>query len=230
MQSIIGYIRVSTEEQAKEGLSLDAQSQKLFAWKHQDGRPVIHIEADEGKSGGRADNRPALHAALDEVCRTGGVLVVTALDRLARSTIDACTILDRLSKAGADLVSLSENIDTTTAAGRMIFGIMAVIAEFERGRISERAKSIAVYRRSQGLIHGKLRYGYDLTEDKHEVRNKAEQAVIRRMLELRHSHHYSLQGIACVLEREGVKTKSGKKSWSKRLIGRIISEAENGAR
>ncbi len=230
MQSIIGYIRVSTEEQAKEGLSLDAQSQKLFAWGEHGGRPLTRIEADEGKSGGRADNRPALQAALSEVCRTGGVLVVTALDRLARSTIDACTILDRLSKAGADLVSLSENIDTTTASGRMIFGIMAVIAEFERGRISERGKAIASYRRSQGLVHGKVRYGYDLTDDGHEVQNETEQATILRMLALRHSHHYSLQGIACILEREGVRTKTGKKCWSKRLIGRIISEAENGDR
>ena len=85
-------------------------------------------------SGKRADNRLALQEALKAVSAGKGVLIVYSLSRLARSTRD--TLLD---KSGADLVSLSEKIDTTSAAGKMVFRLLAVLNEFERDLISESA-------------------------------------------------------------------------------------------
>lgn len=92
---------------------------------------------DAGLSGKRADNRPELQKALDAVTKCSGVLLVYSLSRLARSTKDTLAISDRLEKADADLVSLSERIDTTSAAGKMVFRMLAVLAEFERDLVSD---------------------------------------------------------------------------------------------
>src|SRR5438067_13834535 len=122
----IGYCRVSTELQAQEGISLEAQQARIRAWCEGNGYALSHVHVDAGLSGSRADNRPALRAALNEACRTKATLVVYSLSRLARSTKDAIAISDCLAKSGADLVSLSERVDTTSAAGKMIFRMLAV--------------------------------------------------------------------------------------------------------
>src|SRR5262245_55625582 len=123
----IGYVRVSTVEQSKDGVSLDTQRERIRAWAVANGYDMGRIHVDAGVSGKRADNRPGLQAALTEVCKSRGALVVYSLSRLARSTKDAISIADRLHKASADLVSLTERIDTTTAAGKMLFRLLAVL-------------------------------------------------------------------------------------------------------
>ncbi len=111
---MVGYCRVSTPGQATEGVSLEAQRTAIEAWASTQGRDVLQVFTDAGLSGKRADNRPALQQALALATTQRAVVVVYKLDRLARSTRDALEIAERLSVAGADLVSLSEQIDTTT--------------------------------------------------------------------------------------------------------------------
>jgi site-specific DNA recombinase len=218
-----GYIRVSTEGQAVEGVSLDAQRAKIHAWCELNGYTLMAVHADAGLSGGRADNRPGLQAALVDVCKQGGALVVYSLSRLARSTKDAIAISERLNKSGADLVSLSEKIDTTSAAGKMIFRLMAVMAEFERDQISERTTTAMQHLRSQGKrISGKIPYGYDLNAGE-LVENKSEQASIKVMVEL-HRAGLSLRQIAAELEARGISTKSGA-AWSATVIRGILKRA-----
>ena len=141
----VGYVRVSTELQAQEGISLDAQQAKIRAWCDANGYALIYIYVDAGLSGSRSDNRPGLQRALEAACRPNTALVVYSLSRLARSTKDAILLSERLAKGGADLVSLSERIDTTTAAGKMVFRMLAVLSEFERDLLSERTKTAIVY-------------------------------------------------------------------------------------
>ena len=117
VKTATAYIRVSTEGQATEGVSLEAQKAKIVAWCVANDIPMGNVFVDAGISGSRADNRPSLSAALDCVCSDSGVLVVYSLSRLARSTKDTILISERLEKAGADLVSISEKLDTTSAAG-----------------------------------------------------------------------------------------------------------------
>ena len=116
----IGYVRVSTSGQAQDGVSLSAQEAKIRAWSELNGADDVVIFTDAGLSGKRADNRPALQDALRTVGK-GDALVVYSLSRLARSTKDTISIAETLDKRGADLLSLSEKIDTTTAAGKMVF-------------------------------------------------------------------------------------------------------------
>ena len=136
----IGYVRVSTHDQADNGVSLDAQEAKIQAWAELVDAEGVEIFRDEGISGKRSDNRPGLLAALEAI-GAGDALVVHSLSRLSRSTRDTIDLAEALSEKGADLVSLSEKIDTTTAAGKMVFRILAVLAEFERDQISDRSSS-----------------------------------------------------------------------------------------
>ncbi len=120
----IAYARVSTADQ-----SLDLQMDALKKF----GYDRIYTE----KASGGKDDRPELAKAL-EMLREGDTFIVYKLDRLARSTLKLIETLDLLNKKGVEFVSLSDNIDTSTAAGKAMFGMMAVFAEFERSIIRER--------------------------------------------------------------------------------------------
>jgi site-specific DNA recombinase len=223
----IAYIRVSTAEQADEGVSIDAQRSRIRAWCEANGYRLADVFTDAGLSGKRADNRRGLQDALQTVCKArGAALVVHSLSRLARSTKDAIGIAERLDKAGADLVSLSERIDTTSAAGRMIFRMLAVFAEFERDLISERIKSALDHKRSSGQRVGAVLYGFDLADDgKTLIPNEAEQAVLADIRALRNSGK-TLKAIAKALTDRGIPTKTGKSPrWTHQTVARILKRS-----
>ena len=161
------YVRVSTEEQAIGGVSLDAQRASAKKYCELHGLTLDHIYADEGISGKRADNRPGLQDAIRAASAVHGVLVVHSLSRLARSTRDAIDIADHLAKAGADLVSISEKIDTTNGMGRFFFTTIAALAQLERDLISERTAAAMAHKRSRReRVSGKIPLGYDLADDR----------------------------------------------------------------
>lgn len=183
---VAAYTRVSTLSQAEEGVSLAAQRDRVDAWAKSRGLTVGLVECDAGLSGGRADNRPALQRALDAVCKAKGVLVVYSLSRLARSTRDAIDIMERLHDAGADLVSLTENIDTTTAMGKLFFRLMAALAEFERDIISERTSMAMAHKRGRGeYTGGEAPYGWRVGSERVLAQDSDEQRVIRMIVSLR---------------------------------------------
>lgn len=216
----VGYVRVSTEEQAREGVSLDAQRDRIEAWcrSHKIAPESAQTHADEGMSGKRADNRKGLQAALEAACASRCALVVYSLSRLARSTRDMLTIAERLEKAGADLVSLSESIDTTSAAGKMMFRMLAVLAEFERDLISERTRGGLAYKRARGEVYGPVPRGYRaddvgrLVEDKHEL---ADLVVIRELA----AGGMGARGIARAM------VSRSERHWPESTIRRILKRA-----
>ena len=138
---LIGYARVSTDDQ-----DTAAQVAALKAG----GCERIYREK---ASGGRWD-RPELHRLLDQM-RKGDVLVVSKLDRLSRSLRDVLTIMESLRDSGAGFRSLTEAIDTTTAAGRMMMQMVGVFAEFERAMLKERTKAGLDAAREEGRIGGR---------------------------------------------------------------------------
>lgn len=218
----IGYVRVSTEEQATEGVSLEAQRDRIAAWCLANGIDLANVYVDAGVSGKRADNRPELQAALDHVCRIGGVLVCYSLSRLARSTKDTIAIAERLDKNGADLASLSERLDTTTAAGKMMFRMLAVLAEFERDQLAERTKAAMSHKRSNGERVGKIPFGFDLAADGVKlVQNAAEQEVLKLIQDLRDAGE-SMRAIAAELNRRQVPTKQGQ-AWKHSTVQSILN-------
>lgn len=225
MKAAIGYVRVSTEEQAAEGISLEAQRAKIEAWAVVNDVDLAAVYVDAGISGKRADNRPQLQAAISHACDCGGVLVVYSLSRLARSTKDTISISERLEKHDADLVSLSEKIDTTSAAGKMVFRMLAVLAEFERDQISERTTVAMRHMKSQHQRIGKIPFGYDLAGDGVTlIANAGEQEILGIIRQLRTAGE-SLRAIAAELNRRQVATKDGGSKWSHSTIQRIVERA-----
>ena len=216
----IGYIRVSTQGQVEDGVSLDAQEAKVRAWADLNGADEVVIFRDEGISGKRSDNRPGLQSALDTVGK-GDALVVYSLSRLSRSTKDTLILSEILLKKEADLVSLSEKIDTTTAAGKMVFRLLAVLNEFERDQISDRTRFALAHKKANGeKTGGDVPFGYRVRGGKLS-RNAEEQKAINMILDL-HSKGYSLQCICGALQKDGYKTKRGNLTWQPKVVSRII--------
>ena len=210
--AVVGYCGVSTAGQAAEGVSLEAQRTAIEAWASTQGRDVLQVFTDTGLSGKRADNRPALQQALALATTQRAVVVVYKLDRLARSTRDALEIAERLSAAGADLVSLSEQIDTTTAYGRMFFTLAAAFAQLERDLTSERTAAALSHKRRKGERVGHVPYGYKVAGDGVRLLPVApEQSALERMRRWR-ARGWSYRRIANQLDAANVPTRSGR-SW-----------------
>lgn len=137
----IGYARVSTQEQdnGAQITALEASDcERIF---------------EEKATGGRWD-RPELHRLLDQL-REGDVLVVWKLDRLSRSLKDLLTLLEKVQQAKAGFQSLTESIDTTTPAGRMMMQIVGSFAEFERAMLRERTQIGLLAARKEGRVGGR---------------------------------------------------------------------------
>jgi len=224
MRKAIGYVRVSTAGQAAEGVSLEAQRARIEAAAAAAGLELVAIHADEGLSGKRADNRPGLVAALDAACRAKAVLVVYSLSRMSRSVTDTLAIVARLDKAGAGFVSLTESIDTTTAAGRMMVTMLAAFAAFERELTAERTATVLHHKRANGERTGGIPFGW-ADEGGRLVAIPAEQAVLAEIRAARDAG-MSLREIACILTGREIPTKKGHVKWTHTAVASILRRAE----
>jgi len=214
------YVRVSTPGQAQEGVSLEAQTERIRAWCVAQGHELAATEVDAGLSGGRADNRPALQAALDAACKSRGILVVYSLSRLARSTRDALDIAERLHKAGANLVSLSESIDTTTAMGRFFFTVLAALAALERDLISERTSMAMQHKRSNGeYTGGQAPYGFTLKGGYLDA--DVDEVCVVKMIQRSAQQGMNTGAIARALNRAKVPCRGS--AWHAKSVARILS-------
>lgn len=222
------YVRVSTSKQAEEGDSIAAQVAKIQAWCDFNEYVIAHIHQDAGISGSSVDHRPGLEGALKEVEALKSkqpALIVYSLSRLARNTRDTLDIADRLERSGADLVSLSEKIDTTSAAGKMVFRMLAVLAEFERDQISERTSMVLQNKKTRNERVGAVPYGMKVAEDGvHLIVHDVEQHIIALVLKM-HSQGEGLSAIAKRLDELQITTRKGG-SWHPMQIHRIIANAE----
>lgn len=203
---LIGYARVSTDEQAMYGYGLDAQESKLREHARRAGAELV-VMRDEGISG-KTLERPALMRALSKIAnREADGLVVAKLDRLTRSVIDFAMLLEWFTVAGAQLVALDFDLDTGTPSGRMVATIMASVAEWERGMIAQRTREALAIRRAQGLSVGRPTVGADIAD---------------RIRKMREEEKMTLQAICDRLNAEGVRTARGASEWRPSAIQRAL--------
>lgn len=222
MKQAVGYIRVSTEKQANEGVSLEAQKAKIEAWCKANGYELQRVYVDAGISGKRMDTRKELLAAL-AILKNGMALVSYSLSRLARSTKDALAIGEMVAKKKADMVSLSERIDTTTAAGKMMFQMLAVLAEFERNLVAERTTNALQHKKRAGQKYtNQTPYGFEAIEGR-LVEVQQEAAIVAEIQAARSSGN-TLQYIADELNGRGVPTKTGKQ-WQPATIHLLLKRS-----
>ncbi|HXS24440.1 MAG TPA: recombinase family protein [Gemmatimonadales bacterium] len=218
------YLRVSTEEQANEGLSLGTQREKILLYAAVYDLRIKEVFVDAGVSA-KTMNRPGLSAHLERLRRrvVEGT-VIFKLDRLTRSLGDWSKLLDNFysEKAGRQLLSVTDEISTRTANGRLALNILMTVAQWEREILSERTSQVLQGKIARGERCGKVRFGYDLHEDGvHLVENPTEQATLKLIKVLR-GEGKSLRAIADVLKTLGIETKEGNQLWLPGTLARLL--------
>lgn len=209
---MVGYCRVSTEEQAVSGLGLKAQEKAIRGECDRRGLALVAIHTDAGLSA-KTMARPALTTALANLnSGEGSILMVAKLDRLTRSVHDATGLMAAAERAGWGLVALDAPVDTTTPQGAAMAQVLAVFAELERRLIGERTKAALAVRRSQGVRLGRPQ--------------TLSQEVVRRIVDAR-SDGATWSSIANKLNDEEVPTAQGGKSWYPATV-RHVALAERG--
>ena len=197
---LVGYARVSTVEQ-----NLDMQISALKA------AGCSEIFTDQGLSG--ADfQRPGLLKALRQI-RRGDMLVVWRLDRLGRSLVDLIQTVNGLSNRGCDFRSLSESIDTSSSGGRLVFHMMAAMAEFERAIISERTKAGMEAAKARGARIGRRR---SMTVEQTEAARLAIEIDLEPVAKVASTYGVHPKTLARAL-RGSVKSKSSQSAISQEL-------------
>jgi putative DNA-invertase from lambdoid prophage Rac len=187
---VFGYSRVSTSEQADEGASLPAQAQQIAGYAMMKGWRVNEHFVERGVSGSTPlADRPEGKRLLAAIGK-GDVIVSAKLDRAFRSAADALAVLEELKEQGVGLHLIDRGGDVTgNGISKMVFTILAAVAEGERDRIRERIRDAKRHLTSQGVFSGGIRpFGYDKIPDGEIVRlvpNMAEMAVIERMKAMR---------------------------------------------
>lgn len=218
------YVRVSTSKQADEGISLEAQQAKAAAYSALYDLELVAVIVDAGESAKTLD-RPGLARALAMLAKgEADALLVAKLDRLTRSVVDLGALIDRYFAPGkAALLSVSENIDTRSAAGRLVLNILASVSQWEREAIGERTRDAMRHKQAQGeYIGGRAPYGFTL-EAGALVPDDFEQKVITQARELRASG-LALAKVAAALDQRGIQARNGQ-PFAAQQISRMMLAA-----
>lgn len=208
----VAYLRVSTDKQADKGVSLDAQRAKVAAYAELYELELVEVIVDKGESA-KTLNRPGLQRALSMLkSREADALLVVKLDRLTRSVADLANLVEGYFAVGKSaLLSVGEQIDTRSAAGRLVLNVLASVGQWEREAIGERTAAAMELKASRGeFTGGEAPYGFRLSGDGvHLQKVAAEQRVLSKARELR-AAGLSLRATAAALDRLGLKSRVGK--------------------
>ena len=213
MAEFIAYYRVSTSGQAQSGLGLEAQKQAVLDFINGNGDQIV-AEFTEVESGKRCD-RPQLTNALDRCRGTGAKLVIARLDRLARNAAFLLTLRD----SGVEFVAAD-----MPDANRLTVGIMALVAEDEAERISQRTKAALAAAKARGVKLGGIR-SWEAVNTSISRRTCAADthaaSVAPIIMEIRAAGISSLEGIAQALQARGIPTARGGR-WRAQTVRNVI--------
>jgi site-specific DNA recombinase len=223
---VVAGVRVSTEQQAEQGLSLDAQRAKLTAYATLYDLDLVAVEVDASASA-KTLQRPALQRALGALkAGRAETLLVVKLDRLTRSVKDLGALVETYFLAGRwSLMSVNEQIDTRTAAGRMVLNILAAVSQWERAAIGERtAEAMAYKRRRREYTGGEPPYGWRRAADGvHLDPHADEQAIIAEAVALK-AAGLSLRKVGAWLAARGRLPRQGK-GWHPKTVRDLLQAA-----
>jgi DNA invertase Pin-like site-specific DNA recombinase len=206
---VIGYLRVSTTEQADSGAGIQAQRAAIEAEAARKDWTVIFVE-DAGYSA-KCLKRPGIAHALDLLARhEADALVVSKLDRLSRSMLDFAGLMDRSRLEGWSLVALDLGVDTSTPAGEMMANVLATFSHFERRLIGQRTKDALAVKRDQGVQLGRPR--------------QMDESTRALIADLR-AGGYSLRGIAAELTERGIPTAQQGRAWYASTVSAVLQAA-----
>ncbi|MGD9246122.1 MAG: recombinase family protein [Desulfobacterales bacterium] len=219
MKTAIGYIRVSTEEQAKEGMSLENQEEKIRSYCNLKDFEILEIVQDAGISAKNL-RRPGAQKVI-EMARKKMVdaVVVYKLDRMFRSTSDALLTTKQFDKWGVSFHSISENLDTKSAMGKFFFTLTAALAEMEREIIGERTRDVLQRKKANDQVYGHVPFGFKRFKGK-LLAHENEQKIIQAVMEMRQKG-FNYSRISRELNHMGLKTKKGNR-WFPQTVKNVI--------
>ncbi len=204
---VIGYVRVSTEEQAHSRAGLEAQREAIQTEAERRGWTVVRVVEDAGYSA-KDLKRPGIRAVLAAMeNREADTLVVAKLDRLSRSMLDFAALMAKAQKQSWGIVALDVNVDTTTPSGEVMANVMAAFAQFERRLIGQRTREALSKKRESGVRLGRPR-----------VISSALEARIRAL----RGQGMTVRAIARALDAEGIHSPSGG-PWQPSTLHRVLS-------
>ncbi len=220
MIKAIGYIRVSTDEQAKEGVSLENQEQKIRDYCKLKDFEIIEIIQDAGISAKNL-RRPGAQKVL-EMARNKLVdaVVVYKLDRMFRSTVDALETTKQFDKWNVSFHSIEETIDTKSAMGKFFFTLTAALAEMEREIIGERTRDVLQRKKANGEVYGHVPFGFKKFKGK-LLNHDAEQKIVQTVLGMREKG-FNFSRISRELNHMGFKTKKGNQ-WFPQTVKNVVA-------
>ncbi len=220
---VLGYTRVSTGAQAEEGYSLAAQAHELRRWAEYQRLELVEPIFEDAGISGRHNLRPGLEALLTQV-RPGDTVATYALSRLARGgAMQTLALVERIQQAGARLVLLKEQLDSSTPTGRLLLVILAELALMESEQMRERSELGRLQAAREGrLPQGSMALPHALTadEDGRPVWDEVEARAIRRLYQLRET--LPLRAIAGHLEAEGHASPRGLKTWDNTTVHALL--------
>lgn len=227
MEKAVCYVRVSTQEQALEGVSLEAQEEKLRAYCSLQGLEIVDFVREEGISASKPlHTRPGGSRVVEAVSRKKASHVVALkLDRLFRDAIDALTMTRTWDQKGISLHLVDmggQAINTSTAMGRFFLSTMASFAELERNLIAERTTLALAHKKNHGEAYGPTPMGYDRAGDMLEA-NAEELELVQEMRNRRESGE-SLRKIASWLNCSGAATKKGGR-WHASTVAYVLQNS-----
>ena len=214
------YVRVSTEDQAKEGYSLDAQTKRLSEYCKFKGYEIADTYRDEGYSGRNAF-RPEYRRMMDEIDRWDGILVFK-MDRIHRNSRNFAVMMDQLRKHDKEFISVMEKFNTENAMGRFVMDVIQRIAQLESEQIGDRVK-IGMTRKAKtgdGNMGSPDPYGYSHSGGMLVI-NEAEAENVREMFRLKAAGN-GPSAIADWLNRSNIPSKTGR-TWSRQAVSHILN-------
>jgi site-specific DNA recombinase len=216
----IGYVRVSTDEQAKEGISLENQREKISAYCSLNDMILTDIIADEGISAKNL-NREGMQSLILLVKQNKvDAVIIYKLDRLSRSVKDTIVLVELFEKHKVAFHSIVDHIDTKTATGRFFLHIMSSLAQMERELIGERTKDALSLKVRKGERVGHVPFGYNLGSDgKTLIENPIEQEAICLMKNL-YRKGFAYRAICRELNSKAYDSKEG--VWHPQKIKNIL--------
>ncbi|KKN87485.1 hypothetical protein LCGC14_0259400 [marine sediment metagenome] len=225
---VVGYIRVSTEDQAREGVSLENQISRLRSYCSLHGHELVAVYEDRGASGKDLSRlgAQAAFAALERGDAEG--LLVTHLDRLSRSLRDFLYLVDTHFGPGCrfSLLCIDNQLDTSTPTGRMIASVLATVAQWQREEDVERVRRAMAHKKAKGERVGSVPWGYRLAGDGRTLTPHSEELrVMMTALDMRR-RGMTLRAIADKLKELGHRNRRRSTTWNAKTISRIIKAAE----
>jgi DNA invertase Pin-like site-specific DNA recombinase len=204
---VLGYVRVSTDEQGDSGAGLEAQRRAIVAECKRRGWHLVDVLEDSGYSA-KDLKRPGIQAALETLKKhEASALVVAKLDRLSRSMLDFAALMNAAQKQGWALVALDLGVDSSTPSGEMMANVLATFAQFERRLIAQRTRDALAVKRSQGVRLG---------------RPPALSETVRRRIRRMRGRGMTFRAIADTLNAEGVATAHGGARWHASTVRSVL--------